>query len=148
MALRGLRDSLFGVMPGPGSQGRRPDNVVQPTPQASGWDWLFHRLFVLLAPMISRQSISFCSLGPHHSIGPWPPARSVLFLRAADQRWTGGGEVLMTDQTDAESDYQYLHSLSCQSVWSARVAATALDRRPTGMPQGGDRRGGDRKSLR
>lgn len=54
----------------------------------------------------------------------------------------------MTDQTDAESDYQYLHSLSCQSVWSARVAATALDRRPTGMAQGGGRRGGDRKSLR
>lgn len=59
-----------------------------------------------------------------------------------------GGEVLMTDQTDAESDYQYLHSLSCQSVWSARVAATALDRRPTGMPLGGGRRGGDRKALR
>ncbi|CAO1603834.1 hypothetical protein XANCAGTX0491_007412 [Xanthoria calcicola] len=60
--LRGLRDSLFGVMLGPGSQGRLPDNVVQPTPQASGWDWLFRRLFVLLAPMISRQSISFCDL--------------------------------------------------------------------------------------
>lgn len=84
--LRGLRDSLFGVMLGPGSQGRLPDNVVQPTPQASGWDWLFRRLFVLLAPMISRQSISFCDPGPH-SIGPWPQARSVLFLRAADQRW-------------------------------------------------------------
>lgn len=60
---------------------------------------------------------------------------------------TSCGELLMTDQTDDEFDYQSLHSLSCQSMCSAREAATVLDRRPTDMPRALTA-GLDRKPLR